>query len=183
MFQLLFFIFYQMSIQLVTLKETFFSSIVKWKKDEELADLIMAKTSENTESEVAEWVNNNNSDPDQRIWGIYSNDLDKPIGIARLMFINWEAGTTELGLYFGEVDARGKGYGKKVINLLLQKAFDELNLKKVFLKVLSSNIPAMKLYEKMGFEIEGVLKKHHFVKNQLHDVIYMSFFKENYESE
>lgn len=55
---------------------------------------------------------------------------------------------------------RGKGLGKMAIKKILKIAFDELKLNKVYLNVLSDNIPANRLYEKCGFVYEGELVKH-----------------------
>lgn len=167
-------------IQLKNLDDSFIPFLINWKKDEELAYLIMAKTSENSETDIRNWIDKNQSDPNQRIWGIYSNDLNKPIGIGRLMFIDWESGVTELGVYIGENDAKGKGYGKQSVRLLLENAFIRLKLRKVFLKVLSTNIEAINLYKKLNFKVEGILKNHYLVKKNLHDIIYMSIFEDEF---
>jgi RimJ/RimL family protein N-acetyltransferase len=169
-------------IELVSIDSLFYPYLIKWKRDESLAHLIMGKTSENTEEEISQWANKNQLDENQRLWGIYSHELNKPIGIARLMFIDWDASVTELGIYIGEMDAHGKGYGKKALDLLFQEAFQKLNLKKIYLKVLNSNTLAFQLYKKMGFNVEGILKRHHFSQGGLHDIIYMSYFQENYGS-
>lgn len=52
----------------------------------------------------------------------------------------------------GDKTKRGKGYGKKIIKLLLDKAFKELNKQKAELNVFDWNIGAIKCYEKVGFK-------------------------------
>lgn len=51
----------------------------------------------------------------------------------------------ELGLWIGETSAWGKGYGTEVTEMLVQFAFNRLNLHKVYLTVDSDNLGAMDL--------------------------------------
>ncbi len=47
---------------------------------------------------------------------------------------------------------QGKGYGKKSMELILQKMYEDYNCKKIYLSVHENNFPAIKLYEKLGFK-------------------------------
>ncbi len=49
---------------------------------------------------------------------------------------------------------RRKGLGGEVTSALCQKAFDDKNVNAVQLTVLSDNVPAISLYEKLGFELK-----------------------------
>lgn len=63
----------------------------------------------------------------------------------------------------------GKGFGYKACYALCEFAFNELDLEKVYLFTFSENIPANKLYEKIGFKLEGVLRKQTFKEGVLKD--------------
>lgn len=51
-----------------------------------------------------------------------------------------------------------RGTGSLMESLALNYAFDELNLHKLFCEVLSFNTPVIKLHEKFGFKVEGILR-------------------------
>ena len=53
---------------------------------------------------------------------------------------------------------RNKGYGKQVINKLVEIGFKELNLHRIDLSVFDFNAQAIACYRQCGFEIEGHLK-------------------------
>lgn len=65
----------------------------------------------------------------------------------------------EFGIFIGEPDARGKGYASQATRLILQHAFMELGLNRVYLTVQHDNIAGIKAYEKAGFVREGLLRQ------------------------
>src|SRR3979409_1057553 len=66
-------------------------------------------------------------------------DDDKAIGNIMLVGHDPRRRSAELGIVIGEGDYRGKGYGTDAINALLDFAFGELGLERVFLGTLSGN--------------------------------------------
>ena len=80
--------------------------------------------------------------PDGReIGSVYFRDIDKVKGIA------------EYGVFIGEEDVLGCGYGTAAAKAALDYAFTKLHLHKVFLRFLSDNIAARKSYERAGFRM------------------------------
>ena len=59
----------------------------------------------------------------------------------------------------------------------LNLADDWLNLRRVDLRVYADNEPAIKLYEKFGFELEGTLRDHTFRGGQYIDAYAMARLK------
>jgi RimJ/RimL family protein N-acetyltransferase len=51
---------------------------------------------------------------------------------------------------------RGRGLGREITTLVVEWAFHELGLHRVELEVLTSNAPAIRCYEAVGFRYEGV---------------------------
>ena len=47
------------------------------------------------------------------------------------------------------------------------------NLHKICLRVLAANAPAVRLYERCGFETAGVLREHFYHQDAYHDVAIM----------
>lgn len=166
-----------MNIRLLPISLTDASTIAKWKADKELSKLILSHFSPITANEAELWITKNTLDPNQRLFGIYVYGR-LLIGIARLMFIDIDARTAELGIYIGNNEYRGLGLGKTALKNLLNMAFQELNLNKIYLKVREDNLSACKLYTSLGFQIEGCLKEHfqenHVFKN--HNILCMAIF-------
>lgn len=70
-------------------------------------------------------------------------------------------------------DYRGKQLGTKMFKLLDKWALEN-NITRLELTVVSVNIPAIKLYEKMGFVKEGIRKNAMKVDNIYVDELYMA---------
>ena len=101
------------------------------------------------------------------------------IGNIKLDRINSISRTAEMGLMIGSKAHWGKGLGKEMCQLVLDYAWNELNLRKISLTVYGNNPNAVRLYEKLGFKVEGRLKDHVYAEGAYHDKLWMSVFNHN----
>ena len=104
------------------------------------------------EASELEWDNVFN-DSTQLIFSIYGEDGDH-IGESQIHFDG--QGSGELSLLIGRKDRWHLGYGTAAVILLLEKAFRDLRLRRVWVSVPSDNEPAVGLFEKLGFRQERV---------------------------
>lgn len=81
---------------------------------------------------------------------------DRAVGSVYFRDIDRNKCCAEYGIFIGEDDAVGKGYGTLAAKLALSYAFEELKLNYIFLRVFEDNMAARRSYEKAGFRlIEG----------------------------
>lgn len=90
------------------------------------------------------------------------------VGMGGLTNISEKNRNCELYMYI-DPSFQGKGLGFKSCYALCEYAFEILNLNKVYLYTFKENIPANKLYEKIGFKLEGILRQHTFKDGVLKD--------------
>ena len=81
----------------------------------------------------------------------------RPCGTIGLLSIDRKNGKAEFYIAMGETDLKGRGVGKKASLLLLEHAFATLGLNRVYLYTEVDNLPAQRLFEKVGFIREGLL--------------------------
>ena len=74
------------------------------------------------------------------------------IGSQYFQRINREDHSAEFGIFIGEKEELGKGYGREVLDLSLRHARDDMKLKRVSLRVLDDNDVAYRLYVSRGFK-------------------------------
>ena len=105
---------------------------------------------------------------------IYVKESDIPIGSVYFRDIDYKAGVAEYGIFIGEDDYIGKGYGTEAAVLALQYAFETMTLQKVFVRVFADNIADVRSYDKVGFE-QTDYREHAVEKDGImRDLIFMS---------
>lgn len=83
-----------------------------------------------------------------------------------------ESHTAEIGVSVSRAQ-RGRGLGKKLMALAMREA-KNMGIRIVWLQVFSTNRAAIRLYKKLGFRKEALLKKRLFYKGKCVDKIVMS---------
>lgn len=109
---------------------------------------------------------------------IWNKADDKKIGCVYIQNIDYINKKGEYGIFIGEEEYLGGGRGREAAELIVGYAFDKLGLHKVYLRVLSDNIRAIKSYEGAGFEKEGIFNDDVCIDGNFHDVIYMAKIRE-----
>ena len=73
-------------------------------------------------------------------------------------------------------------HGTEAIGLLLQYAFSQMNLNRVYLRVCADNERAVRCYEKCGFREEGRFREHVYLDGQYRDVLQMAILQREFEA-
>lgn len=110
---------------------------------------------------------------------IISTKDGNPIGSVYLRDIDNVHKKAEYGIFIGEKNALGKGYGTQAARLIIHYAFEQLGLHKLMLRLLADNKQAYRSYEKAGFVQEAYLKDEVFLEGVYKDVIYMAVIHQN----
>lgn len=87
---------------------------------------------------------------------LYSDDI---VGQCAVDGISWSSRSGWVSIAIGEAEHRGLGLGSEAMGLLMRFCFDELNLNRIQLTVFSYNTIARRLYEKLGFVLEGTWRE------------------------
>lgn len=101
------------------------------------------------------------------------------IGMMGLHDIDYRHGTATTGAWIGK-PYQGKGYGPEAKMLLLEYAFNTLNLRKVCSNVFEFNEYSLKYSARCGYQEEGRLKKHIYAKGQYWDKVQLAVFREDF---
>jgi RimJ/RimL family protein N-acetyltransferase len=114
-------------------------------------------------------------------YGIIDFESEQLIGSIGLMNIDHIHQTAEIGIFIGNKDYWGKGFGSEALSLLISYAYQTLNLHNIMLKVFSINTRAIKCYEKIGFKKIGVIREAINKDKQKHDIILMDILPTDFK--
>jgi len=116
-------------------------------------------------------------DPNNIMFLIRANEDDRIIGFANLDYISWSQGDSYMGIGLGDRTCWGRGYGSEAMNILLCYAFTELNLHRLTLTVFEFNERAVRMYQRCGFKIEGIVREVLYRDGRRWDLISMGLLR------
>ena len=101
-------------------------------------------------------------------------DGNLPIGSVYLRDIDSNHHKAEFGIFIGQSDMKNCGYGTEATRLILDYARNELQIHRVYLRVLADNRRAISSYEKSGFVKEGILRDDVCLNGKYRDIVWMA---------
>lgn len=151
---------------------------VKWLNNPKVNKFIGEEVGQKTNLEKEKvWFANYQKAKNKKFFTVCDNS--KPIGFFGLSNISKLNKNADLFIAIGEDDHRGKGVGKITMKFIIDYGFKKLKLHKINLGVVKDNIPAVKLYQSLGFIIEGEMRDEVFFEGKFHDFLSMAIFSRN----
>lgn len=149
--------------------------MLEWMHDESITKNFEADFASFTEEKVKNFIESSFTDENQHFAVV--DEKDEYQGTISLKNISSRDRNAEYAVSFRK-SAQGTGLARLATEELLQYAFTELNLERVYLNVLESNLRARRFYEKAGFKQEGVFYKHKFINGQFQNLYWYGILKE-----
>jgi len=81
-----------------------------------------------------------------------------PVGLIGLLSIDGKNKKAEYYVSMGEAEYKGRGVAREASRLIVDYAFSQLLLDKLYLYTEVENIPAQRLFESVGFRREGLIR-------------------------
>lgn len=127
-----------------------------------------------------QWLNHACTNPTRKDFFVCDSKTNEPIGFGGLIGIDYKNSKAESYMTIGETGYQGKGYGYEIRKIILDYAFQELNLNKVYAYVWEKNVPMYNLNKKVGFQEEGFLKKDILSHGELRSRYVMGILRQDY---
>ena len=159
----------------ITLKDT--EDIVRWRNSEEVRQRFIYQGMFTKESHE-KWMTDMVATGKVAQMMICETDTDKAVGSVYIRDIDPVHHKGEYGIFIGEESARGKGVGTRAAQLMIDCAFTQLGLHKLFLRVFADNQRAIRSYEKAGFQQEAYLKDDVCIDGAYKDIVLMAILNE-----
>lgn len=154
-------------------------TINTWRNDKDTVDLLGANFRYiNKETDIS-WFNNYQNNRNSQVrCGICIDD--KLIGMVSMTSIDYINRKAEIHMLIGDKESRGRGYGKIALKYMINHAFYNLNLNKLYLTTVEYNKAAKELYKSLGFKKDGILRKEVYKNGKYIDCIIMSLLNEEF---
>ncbi len=156
----------------------------RWSRDSEFSRLLDTEpVHQSSAGQVKGWLEEDaeKDPPPEYFFAILTLDDQKLIGFTVLMHVSWNNADCMVAIGIGERDQWGKGYGTDAMKVVLRYAFSELNLHRVTLGVFEYNLRAIRSYEKIGFMVEGRIRKQLDRDGKRWDMIHMGILREEWK--
>ncbi len=105
----------------------------------------------------------------------------KPIGTCGLHEIEWKNRKATAGIAIGEKDFWSKGYGTEAARLIIEYAFNQLNLHRLGTSVYDFNERSIGMQKKVGFQVEGRRRQAIFKNGRYVDEIVLGILREEWK--
>lgn len=161
-------------VQLREIEEEDLEIVVIWRNDPEILKWLFSYLPLSM-SKQRRWYHKYVEDRTQQTFVIEAKGKI-PVGTVGLSHIDYRNQIAELGILIDK-DWQHKGIGREALNLLIEFAWNEMNMRKIKALVFKENEAAINLYKSCGFVEEGILKKEIFKNGEFKDVVIMALMR------
>jgi RimJ/RimL family protein N-acetyltransferase len=138
----------------------FYELYCDWLSNKDLKFKLGEEETEYTQQQIKEMHEEWKKDFKNMTFCILNKETKEPMGDINLFDSEEFNGLPEISIMIGEHHS-GKGFGKEASKLLIDFAFKKMKVKEIYLSVYKDNLPAVALYEKLGFVTYGEIKDEH----------------------
>jgi len=169
-------------VKLGPIKREYIDAFLKWFNDPEILQYL-AGFLPMTRMAEEEWMENLKNRDDTIRFSIVlpqEDGSEKLIGNCGIHNIDWKNRVADVGIVIGEKEYQNKGFGTEAMELLLEYAFNTVNLHRIELYTYEYNDRAIKSYTKVGFVEEGRRRQFMYFKGKYYDAILMGILAEEW---
>lgn len=153
--------------------------ITVWINDPDVHTFLTTKKPMTLESEL-DWYEELRKSSTDMVFVIVLKETGEAIGVMGLHQVDHMNGTATTGSFIGVKEYWSKGYGTEAKMLVLDFAFNTLNLRKVCSSTYDFNIRSQRALMKCGYKVDGVKKKHKYRKGRYCDEVFFAVFKKDF---
>ncbi|MFP4185418.1 MAG: GNAT family N-acetyltransferase [Thermoplasmata archaeon] len=161
-------------VDLLTIEEEY----IEWMRDNindpEVRKGLSARYPQNL-SQERDFLENSVEKDDDQVHLLISSE-GKKLGLISLFDIDRDDGNAELGIWIMPSE-QGKGYGTEACKVIIDYGFRELRLHRIYARVYEHNSASFNMFEKLGFEKEGIWREHGFVDGEYEDMHLLGILK------
>ena len=147
--------------------------------DEEISRMVVGWSLPVSKKEQMDWYDRAVSSVDKRLTVCMKED-DAAVGMVTLTSIDLVNRTAFHGIKLHPNCPKGRGVGTDAVMTLMGYAFEQLNLNRLEGEWFPYNVASKRLYEKCGWQQEGIKRRAVFRDGEYHDLAIAGILREDY---
>ncbi|MFH0869898.1 MAG: GNAT family protein [archaeon] len=159
--------------------------LAKWFNDKENVAFMTTHVRSSRHTARSIWkdiVDMKKLDPDyEKLFMVCIGEEMKPIGHAGFDEIDLEDRRGEIFFMIGEKEYKGRGFGTKIAEAVLDHAFNRMKLNSLSATISEDNKPSIAVTEKIGFKKVGIRREYNFINGRFVDEIFYDMTLKDYE--
>lgn len=151
-----------------------------WLNDPVVARYLESGTFPTTLEQLERYYDRSAAAPAEVHLAIAECEGDAHVGNVKLGPIDWVHRRATFGILVGERRCWGRGIGTRATRLMVEYAFDRLDLHRVVLGVYAEHEAAVRSYARVGFRVEGRCREDFFHEGARKDRLWMGLLRSEY---
>jgi RimJ/RimL family protein N-acetyltransferase len=153
-----------------------------WFNDEEVNRFLRSGRRPNTVEHSRKILTRMMNSERHILFALVERDSGRYIGNAGLHNIDAIYRSAQLGIAIGVRECWNRGYGTEATRLITDYGFRRLNLHRIELDVTADNPRARRVYERVGYKLEGTRRDAYYVGGRYMDGHVMSILRPEWEA-
>lgn len=170
-----------MSCRLRRLTEADLERVRLWRTSPDVASYMYTEPSITPEQQQA-WFRRVVQSASDIYWIIELTESRTPVGLLSINDIDAMHRRCSWAYYIGDPAGRGLGLGRLLEPNVYDHVFLTMGLHRLWCEVLSFNKGVVRLHERFGARVEGILRDHITKNGEAHDVVRMAILEPEWRS-
>lgn len=131
---------------------------IDWLNDPQVNQFLSVRDNQQNIDKVKNYIHSFKNNKNKLLFGIFEINTKLHIGNITFSSIDWKNEVGVVGIAIGDKNFWGKGFATEALRLAIKYAFAYLKLHRLEAGVNINNIASCKLFERVGFIRDGILK-------------------------
>ena len=149
---------------------------VAWLNDPEVVRFTESRGRSYDLRDVRAYIEKGAADSRVLLLAVVELDSLRHVGNVKVGPFDAVHGTASMGIIIGEKDCWGQGIGAEAVALAAGLAFRDMGVRKLTAGCIDLNGGSVRAFEKAGFEVECVRKRHNLCEGEFRHVVMLCLF-------